>query len=51
MYCYNTLMQNDPSYQNLVDMGISPIMSEAAIKKTGSNDVSQLLDWIAEHEG
>lgn len=42
-------MQNDPSYQNLVEMGISPIMAEASIKKTGSNDVSTLLDWIEAH--
>ena len=44
-------MQNDPSYQNLVEMGISPVMAEASIKKTGSNDISTLLDWIGSHDG
>ena len=26
-------------------------MAEASIRKTGSNDVSTLLDWISAHEG
>lgn len=32
-------------------MGISPVMAEASIKKTGSNDISTLLDWISSNEG
>jgi hypothetical protein len=31
-------------------MGISTVMAEAAIKKLKTQDVSQLLDWISDHE-
>lgn len=31
-------------------MGISPILSEAAVRKTKSTDVSALLDWVSAHE-
>jgi hypothetical protein len=30
-------------------MGISPILAEAAVRKTKSNDVSALLDWVGTH--
>lgn len=31
-------------------MGISPILAEAAVRKTHSTDVSALLDWVSAHE-
>jgi hypothetical protein len=39
-------MEGNEAYKNLLDMGISPILAEAAIKKTKSSDVSALLDWV-----
>lgn len=30
-------------------MGCSPVLCEAAIKNTGSQDLSQLLDWISDN--
>ncbi len=42
-------MQNNPQYQSLIEMGCSPVLCEAAIKVTKSQDLSALLDWISEN--
>jgi hypothetical protein len=40
-------MEGNETYKNLMEMGISPILAEAALKKTKSTDVSTLLDWVS----
>lgn len=42
-------MQGNAQYDSLVDMGCSPVLSEAAIHTLKSQDLSALLDWISEH--
>jgi hypothetical protein len=43
-------MENNEQYKSLMDMGCSPILSEAAIKNTKSQDIMALLDWISVNE-
>lgn len=33
----------------LIEMGCSPILSQAAIKNLKTDDLSALLDWISDH--
>ncbi len=42
-------MENNTQYTSLIEMGCSAILSEAAIRKTKSQDLSALLDWISEN--
>jgi len=42
-------MQSNPQYASLIDMGCSPVLSEAAILHLKSQDLSALLDWISDH--
>lgn len=42
-------MENNEQYKSLMDMGCSPVLSEAAIKVTKSEDLSALLDWISDN--
>ena len=42
-------MENNQQYKSLNDMGCSPILSQAAIKVTKSQDLSALLDWISDN--
>lgn len=34
---------------SLIDMGCSPILSQAAIKNLKTEDISALIDWISDH--
>lgn len=34
----------------MIEMGISPILAEAAVRKTNQTDISALLDWVQQHE-
>ena len=43
-------MENNEQYKSLIDMGCSPILSEASIKNTKSQDIMVLLDWISTNE-
>lgn len=43
-------MENNEQYKSLIDMGCSPILSEAAVKNTKSQDIMVLLDWISANE-
>jgi|JI9StandDraft_2_1071091.scaffolds.fasta_scaffold680430_2 hypothetical protein len=42
-------MENNEQYKSLMEMGCSPVLSEAAIKSTKSQDLSALLDWISDN--
>ena len=44
-------MENNKQYKSLMNMGCDPILSEAAILKLNSQDLSALLDWIEELTG
>ena len=44
-------MQDNEQYKSLMDMGCDPILSEAAIRKLKSQDLSAILDWIESHTG
>ncbi len=41
-------MENNTQYNSLIDMGCSPILSEAAILNLKSEDLSALIDWISD---
>jgi hypothetical protein len=42
-------MEQNQQYSSLIDMGCSPILCQAAIRSTKSQDLSALLDWISEN--
>lgn len=42
-------MESNTQYASLMDMGCSPVLSEAAILNLKSQDLSALLDWISDH--
>lgn len=44
-------MQASPALNSLIDMGISPVLSQAAIRNLKTQDISALLDWISDHSG
>ena len=44
-------MEASPALNSLIDMGISPILAQAAIRNKKTEDVSALLDWISDHSG
>lgn len=42
-------MESNAQYTSLIDMGCSPVLSEAAIKQLKTEDIMALLDWISDH--
>ena len=44
-------MESNEQFKSLMEMGCDPILSEAAIRKLKSQDLSALLDWIEAHSG
>jgi hypothetical protein len=44
-------MENNEQYKTLIDMGCNPVLSEAAVKSTKSQDLGALIDWIDANEG
>ena len=43
-------MSNNPALDNLIEMGINPVLAQAAIRNLKTQDISALLDWVSDHE-
>lgn len=42
-------MQGNSAFDQLMQMGCNPILSEVAVRKLKTEDLSALLDWVSEH--